>query len=79
MVGDEAVDHAWRQVQAQLKELETWLALLVMENGVRHEGGWRYEMTVEQAMLLRSLIPRLGDARVAITIDADNVFVLDVV
>ncbi len=75
---DEEVSRALRELTARTAELETWLALLVMAQGVRSEAGWRYEMTVEEAMYLRGLIPRCGDARVGISLDADQVFVLDV-
>jgi hypothetical protein len=79
MSAEDDLTHSWRQVQARLKELETWLALMIIENGVKSDAGWRFEMTAEQAMRLRQLVPRHGDACVGISLDGYNVFVLDVV
>lgn len=55
----------------RLRELETWLALLIMRHGQPTELGHRYELTVEECFRLRDLLPpRLRvDPRVIISTD----------
>lgn len=76
--GVQAVTAAYHRQAARLRELETWLGMLIIRHGHRTELGFRYELTIEEATNLRALLPRHQiDPRVIITADDDGVFVLD--
>ncbi len=64
-------------LQDRLAETDLWLQLLIMQHGVRHAYGWRYEMPAEAATILRQLLA--NHIGVSISTDEDGVFVLDLV
>jgi len=76
--GLQAVTAAYHRQAARMRELETWLGMLIIRHGFPTDLGFRYELTIEEATNLRALLPRHQiDPRVLITADDDGVFVLD--
>ncbi len=65
--------------EARLRELEMWLAFMVVRYGVRTDLGFRLEMTLEEAEVLRDLLPIKTDPRVLVSANLDGYYTLDAV
>lgn len=68
-----------RRLAARVSELETWLGILVIQNGERNGDGFRFDMCSSCADGYRASLPT-DRVHVAITYDVEeDSFVIDVI